>query len=73
MNHLDLYWELAALLWNETSKNTRLPSTTSTMGRADTKWREIEAFLGTLSTERVTCWCYKEHKMNRKQCYRTQD
>jgi hypothetical protein len=49
MNHLDLYWELAALLWNETSKNTRLPSTTCTMGRADTKWREIEAFLGTLN------------------------
>jgi hypothetical protein len=46
MNHLDLYWELAALLWNETrSKNTRLPSTAaSTVGRADTKWREIEAF-----------------------------
>jgi hypothetical protein len=51
-----------------------LPSTAaSTMGRADTKWREIEAFWETLSTERVTCWCYKEDEMNWKQCYRAQD
>jgi hypothetical protein len=51
-----------------------LPSTAaSTLGLVATKWREIEAFWETLSTETVTCWCYKEDEMNWKQCYRAQD